>query len=253
MMKIKKLIKKPLRNIVQSSFVMNLISWLIYSYARFVGKTGTWQLHGVREFYKLWNKHHGVILVAWHGRALMLPFFWNHKKPLNALVSLHRDGRMIAGLLEKFGLGTIGGSSNENASGAALELMRSLKNDTAICIIPDGPRGPRMHMTKSPVYYAQKTGKPLVGITYSVSKAKFINKSWDKMMVPLPFSKGIVKTTEPLFIPKDATAEQLAAYQAQIEDMLNTINYDCDNAMGIPPILPGNEIGGKRKKYRKEN
>lgn len=72
----------------------------------------------------------------------MLPYFWNRKKPLNALVSLHRDGRMIAGLLEKFGLGTIGGSSNENASGAAVKLMHSLKDDTAICIIPDRSRDP---------------------------------------------------------------------------------------------------------------
>ena len=113
---LKKTLKKSLRRITKSDFVINLISSAIYWYARLVGKTTSWEVRGIDNFYREWDDNRGIILVAWHGRALMLPYFWNRKKPLNALVSLHRDGRMIAGLLEKFGLGTIGGSSNENAS-----------------------------------------------------------------------------------------------------------------------------------------
>ena len=248
-MKISKLIKRPLRKIIQSAFVMNLISEILYRYAGFVGKHTQWTLHGVDEYYRLWDKYHGNILIAWHGRALMLPYFWNGKKPLNAFVSLHRDGRIIAGLLEKFGLGTIGGSSNENAYGAAVELMSSLKNDTAVCIIPDGPRGPRMHLTKSCLYFAQKTGKPLVGITYSVNKCRFLTKVWDCMMIPFPFGRGIVKTTAPLFIPADATADELEQYRRQMEAELNQINFDCDKEMGLTPVMPSDVTGGKKKRY----
>lgn len=86
---------------------------------------------------------------------MMLPYFWNRSHPLNALVSLHHDGRMIAGLLEKFGMGTIGGSSTENGKNAALELMRSLQKGEAIAIIPDGPKGPSMTLSRSAVYFAQ--------------------------------------------------------------------------------------------------
>ncbi len=249
-MTLKKNIKKALRKIFESSFVMNLISAVFYRYAVFVGNHTRWTKEGVEKCYELWNKNDGFILVAWHGRALMLPYFWNGSKPLNALVSLHRDGRMIAGLLERFGLGTIGGSSNENANGAAFELLKSLQKDTAICIIPDGPRGPRMHLTKSPLYFAQKTGKPLIGATYSVEKHKFVTRSWDCMMIPLPFGKGIVKTTEPLFVPADADKETFENLRLEMEKRLNEINFECDRLMGIDPVQPSEQIGSKRHNKR---
>lgn len=71
---------------------------------------------------------------------MMLPYFWNRSHPLNALVSLHHDGRMIAGLLEKFGMGTIGGSSTENGKNAALELMRSLQKAKPSPSFPTAPK-----------------------------------------------------------------------------------------------------------------
>lgn len=52
-------------------------------------------------------------------------------------------------------MGTIGGSSTENGKNAALELMRSLQKGEAIAIIPDGPKGPSMTLSRSAVYFAQ--------------------------------------------------------------------------------------------------
>jgi len=237
-MTIKKRIKKALRKIAQSTFVMNAIPFLLYHYTRFIGKHTKWSLHGVDDFYRLWEKEKSIILVIWHGRALMIPYFWNKQRPLNALVSPHRDGRMIAGLLERFGFGTINGSSNENASGAAVGLLHSLQHDEAVCIIPDGPRGPRMHFGKSPIYFSQKTGKPIVGITYSLGKSKILTGIWDHMMLPFPFGKGIVKMTEPFYIPHDADEKTLEEYRQKIETAMNKINIECDDAMGISPVMP---------------
>ena len=248
---VKHFFKKIFQKITKSSAAVEVISSAIYLYARLVGKTTRWQRCGLDNFYKLWNDNQGLILVAWHGRALMLPYFWNKEKELNALVSLHRDGRMIAGLLQRFGLGTIGGSSNENASGAALELMRSLKHDTSICIIPDGPRGPRMQMNKSPFFYSQKTGKPLIGISYSVAPAKLMNKAWDKMMIPLPFGRGIVKVSEPMFIPADASPEQLEDYRRRFEKQLVDISIECDKKLGLEPVRP--DINSRKIKRDERN
>ena len=157
---------------------------------------------------------------------------------MQALVSPHRDGRIIAGLLQRFGIGTIGGSSNENASGGALGLMHTIKREASIAIIPDGPRGPRMHMNKSPIYFAQKTGKPIVCGAYSIKNSKIIEKSWDKMMVPFPFSEGVCLISDPLFIPADASEEELEKYRIQLEDILNQTTFECDNLTGRQPILP---------------
>lgn len=241
-------IKPYIKNIYQTDFVRNIISSLLYVYTRLVYKTTKWQIINREKMINLWENDKPFILVGWHGRALMYPAFRDYRYPLNALVSLHKDGRIIAGVLQKYGLGTIGGSSNNNAKAAALNLMNSLKENTAICIIPDGPRGPRMHMTDSPIYYAHKTGLPIIGITYSVKKCKIIEKSWDKMMIPYPFNKGICRFSDPIYIPTDASEEELEKYRQQIEDMLNQHSFEADTAMGLKPILPGTESKKKNDK-----
>lgn len=244
-------IKPYLKKFYQTDFVLNIISSLIYAYTQLVYKTTKWQIVNREKLITLWEKGETFILVGWHGRALMYSAFRDYRYPLNALVSLHKDGRIIAGVLEKYGLGTIGGSSNKNAKAAAMSLMSSLKDNTAICIIPDGPRGPRMHLTESPIYYAHKTGIPIIGITYSVKRCKIMENAWDKMMIPFPFNEGICHFSEPIYIPQDAPESDLEKYRLQVENMLNQQSIEADTAMGITPVLPGTECKKKRSKGKK--
>lgn len=67
---LKKTLKKSLRRITKSDFVINLISSAIYWYARLVGKTTSWEVRGIDNFYREWDDNRGIILVAWHGRPL---------------------------------------------------------------------------------------------------------------------------------------------------------------------------------------
>ena len=243
-----KIFKKSLKKLLRSKIITHMISSLIYYYALLIGKTTKWQTKGINEFYAGWEKEKSLILIGWHGRAMLYPYFWNKKYPLNALVSLHQDGRLIAGFLEKCGLGTIGGSSNENAVGSARDLIESLQKDKAICIIPDGPKGPNMKLSKSPVYFAQKSGKPIYGITCSVKGSKIVHKAWDKMIVPIPFSEGVYYISEPFYVPSDADDKTLEEYRQKLEDLANTLTWKADKEMGLPHIEPQTEAKTKRHK-----
>jgi lysophospholipid acyltransferase (LPLAT)-like uncharacterized protein len=238
-----------LKNFIKSPTGEKLIGNFAYYYLKFVGLTTRWQsVTGVKETYEALDKYGSMIVIGWHGRTLMMPYFWNKSRPLNALVSPHHDGRLIVHILAKFGIGNVNGSSNNNSTEAAIELMRNLQQGNSIAIIPDGPRGPSMKLGMSPLFYAQKSGKPIMGITYSIAGAKIINKSWDKMLVPLPFHKGMYAITEPVFIPADASAEELEKYRLQIETTLNELTWRLDKEMGLPFI----EQGSVPKKSRKE-
>ncbi|MFR8206289.1 MAG: DUF374 domain-containing protein [Alphaproteobacteria bacterium] len=115
---------------------------------------------------------------------------------------------MIAGLLEKFGLGTIGGSSNENASGAAVKLMHSLKDDTAICIIPDGPGAPGC-IWDALLFIMRKNRKTYR--LYFVQHRQLFphNKILGPHDDPLPFSRGICTVSETISVPADADNNEL--------------------------------------------
>lgn len=243
---LRKKIKKFTRRLLQSPLVIGILSTIIRLYVTLVGKTTRWQTDGIGRFYQTWEKEGSLIFIGWHGRLLMLPYFYNRSRRLNALVSLHHDGRLIASLLNKFGFGTIGGSTTENGKNAALELMRSMQHGEAIAIIPDGPKGPNMTLSRSAVYYAWKTGKPILGATYSIKGSKIIDKSWDKMMLPLPFSQGEYLVTEPFYIPQDTPEEELETHRRRIELALNQLTWDADKRMGIKHIEPGSVA---RKRY----
>ena len=235
----KKQLKKKLKNILHSRFIISILSRIIYLYALLVGKTTRWQLQGVEQLYKYRDLGKNFILIGWHGRAMMMPYFAGRKFPLDALVSLHQDGQIIAGLLRKFGLGTICGSTTVNAKGAAMGLMRSLEEKKrSICIIPDGPRGPRMHMTSSPLYFAQKTGLPIFIMVNSFKHAFIIEKAWDKMMLPLPFGSGICTVSEPFYVTSGASEKELETARLDLERLANRQLFEADTSMGRSPVLP---------------
>ena len=244
--------KDWLKNLLKSEKGEAIIGNMAYFYLKFVGLTTRWQVSGVKETYELLDKYGSMIVIGWHGRTLEMPYFWNKSRTLNALVSPHRDGRLIVNILKKFGIGNISGSSNKNSSEAALELMRNLQQNNSIAIIPDGQRGPGMKLTMSPLFYAQKSGKPIIGITYSIANSKVIEKSWDRMLVPLPFQRGMYSITEPFFIPAEATAEELGKYRLHIETTLNELTWKLDREMGIPYIPQGTVAKKSRKQMLAE-
>ncbi|MBR1648447.1 MAG: lysophospholipid acyltransferase family protein [Alphaproteobacteria bacterium] len=240
-------LKKFIKKITKSPAFTAFLGKVLYYYAWLVWKTTRWEVHGIDRFYPIWYNDKSIILTIWHGRVLMIPYFWNKKRPLNALVSPHNDGRIAASFLQKVGFGIIDGSTNDGAGAAAIALRRSLEKDEAIAIIPDGPRGPRMQMNESPLYFAKKSGKALFGATYSISHS-FVAKSWDAMLIPLPFCRGIVRLTKPYYIPQNATESEIKKYQKEIEDELNELTLSSDRILGLPAIVPGVCAKSKRKK-----
>lgn len=243
---IKDKFKIVIKGLGKKPFVSNFIGFVAFVYTWLVGKTSKFDVQGMREFEKLVEEKDGGIFVTWHGRALLLPFFWNGKKTLKALVSPHQDGRIIARILRCFGILSIDGSTDRNARGAAVEIFRELKKGNVVALISDGPRGPSMRLNKSVIYFAQKTGKPVVGFTYSSHNSKVMRKSWDDMLIPRLFDKGYVKATKTLYVPKDISEDELEKIRLDFETELNNLTFEVDNACGLEPILPGGSKKIKR-------
>ena len=236
---LKKKLRKFIKQLGRSKFIVNLAGLLAYVYVLIVGKTSSFDIKSLDNVEKELKSQNGGLLIIWHARALMLPYFCNNRVTVKALVSPHNDGRIIAKLLNKFGIQTIDGSSNQNANRAAVEIYKELSKGTVVAIIPDGPRGPRMTLNKSVIYFAQKTGKPIIGLTYSAKKAKIMHQTWDAMMLPKPFSKGVVLATSPIYIPQNINEQEAEKARKSVENALNEITYKTDKLCNIEKITPG--------------
>lgn len=250
-MSLKKRIKHIVRWFGKSAPVVYLIGTVAYIYSWLVGKTGKFEVHGQQEFEDMIAQNNGGIFVAWHGRALMLPFFWRNTRQMKALVSPHADGRIIARLLRGYHILSIDGSSDRKATAAALEIVKELNQGTVVSLISDGPRGPRMRLNKSVIYFAQKTGKPIMGFTYSSENAKVFHKSWDAMLLPKLWQKGVVYGTKPMFVPQNAGEEDMEMLRLKFEEELNALTFAADEKCNIEKVLP--EDFRREKKHRSHN
>ncbi len=249
LMSVKLFLKSSFKKIMRSTLVIRSISFLIFIYSKLVGSTCHWQMIGIdRAKQDVADKN--AIWVGWHSRATMMPFFWRKlfTRKMSALVSPHQDGQLIANFLKWSEITPVNGSTNENPRQSALELMRAVRNGDDLFISPDGPRGPRMRMKKSPIYYAQKTGRPIVCACFSLNRALIINNAWDKTMIALPFGKGVFSLSEPLYVPTELSEEEFASYVQKLEDIANKQLAECDKIVGRAPVFPADVNDMRRKK-----
>ncbi len=179
---IKKILKK-------NNFVLSVVTKMLYTYLRVVYFTCRWQF----VFSDNYNKQEflaqkGVIFAFWHNRLAFGPGIFAGHKDIYALISPHRDGRIISDIVGKFGFGVINGSSNKNPVSALKIIIKKLHNGSNIVITPDGPRGPIYKINSNINKVAQKYNIKLIPVSCSASRY-FLLKSWDKLIMPLPFGK----------------------------------------------------------------
>lgn len=168
------------------------------------------------------NTSERMVAVTWHNRLLFFPAVFPAavRKRTVAVVSASRDGQYIADLIKCFGLRSARGSSSKGGMHAQLEAARALKDGFHISFTPDGPRGPRYHMSKGPIHLASVYGTCVVPVAINASRY-WECRSWDRFQIPKPFSTLTLVIGEPISIPPDLDEESLECYRKQAEDALN--------------------------------
>ena len=171
------------------------------------------------------NRTTPVVGVTWHNRLLFFPavFPKEVRKCTVAVVSASRDGQYIADLIKCFDLRSARGSSSKGGAQAQLEASRALKAGNHVSFTPDGPRGPRYHLSKGPVHLASLHQVPVVPVAVNASRY-WECKSWDRFQIPKPFSTLTVVIGEPIPIPANLDAEGLEKYRKIVEDALNKVS-----------------------------
>jgi len=109
--------------------------------------------------------------------------------------------------MKSFGLGSVRGSSSRRGGAALIGLREVLEKGEDPAITPDGPRGPVYKLGQGVVYLAQQTGTGILPIHIEYSRAVRL-KSWDRFMIPLPFSKVHVTFDEIIFVAPEADIEE---------------------------------------------
>jgi lysophospholipid acyltransferase (LPLAT)-like uncharacterized protein len=172
-------------------------------------------------------KSQKYILVFWHSR-LLLPSYMLKNINCLVLVSQSRDGEIIRRIINSQGQEAVRGSSTRGGLRALAGMIRNLKeNQRPGGFSPDGPQGPRFKVKPGVITCAKKTGFPIVPVTYSASRIKVFS-SWDRFILPLPFSRCTMAYGEPLYVPSDADESREKECLERLEEELNRLTRQLD-------------------------
>lgn len=226
------------RKVSRAGWVHAITREVIIWYIRTVHLTSRWRIEGTEDRDRLHAAGKPFLIVLWHNRIAMMPYAWESEtRNLTVMASAHRDGRLVIEGLGRFGFSAIPVDSKQGGSGPTRQVLRLLKQGRCVGITPDGPRGPRMRLRPGMAQLAAMAQVPIVPVAYGVSRRKLL-RSWDRFVLPLPFTRGIFLWGEAIAPPARGDEGALAATSARIEAALNTLSADCDRRCGVAPIEP---------------
>lgn len=204
-----------------------LLAWAAFIVIRVVGRslrvTFSWEDGSIGSM----DKVYPGIYPFWHRCVIGATWIFRHRN-FAVLTSQSRDGEFIARVIRRFGYVPIRGSSSRGGQRGLLEMNSFVQNGGGAAFTIDGPRGPRFVAKKGPVLLARTTGVPITAFYVAMEKAWTFN-SWDLMMVPKPFSRAYVRVARKIFVPRDASDEQLAEAQAEMQAALERVTAYADS------------------------
>ncbi len=151
-----------------------------------------------------------AVIAFWHGELLMAILGYIEFRKgveIDSMISDHSDGEMIARVIKLFGGGVVRGSSTKGGIKALKGAFKTLELKRDLGITPDGPKGPRHSVAEGIVLIARKKGVPVVTINCKPSSYWQFD-SWDKFVLPKPFSTLNLYIGEPLYLDKNISVEE---------------------------------------------
>jgi hypothetical protein len=169
------------------------------------------------------------ILTLWHGRIFYLFYYLRRHPEYFLLISPSADGDLLARLARLMGYSVIRGSTYKKAVSGARSLIKVLRKNQKIIIIADGSRGPRCVAQPGSVQLAGITGAPIFPMTFG-AKNKVVLNSWDRFVLPLPFTRCTLNFSSPISLPPKSSEQIIEEKRLELETALNRINKASDES-----------------------
>lgn len=165
-----------------------------------------------------------MILTFWHEQIFaMAPYLFRLSRQgvgITFLVSPSVDGDLVVRILDILGGRAVRGSATRSGVKAMKGLYRAIVRDHGSpVVLPDGPQGPRHHCKPGSLLLAQMSGARILPMTCTASRSWRL-RTWDRMMIPLPFAEVRVDLGDTYTVPPGLTSEELDQARGDLEARL---------------------------------
>jgi lysophospholipid acyltransferase (LPLAT)-like uncharacterized protein len=168
-----------------------------------------------------------IIYASWHQRFFPGITFFATRRPIAILISQSRDGEFISHLVNILGWHAVRGSSSRGGSEGLQSLKEHAGRGYKIGHIVDGPKGPFGVVKPGLLRIAQVSGKAIVP-TITSSEKRWTFRSWDRFMVPKPFSRVIIRFGDPIYVTEDISEDEFMEKTRLVEESMKKLYDDTD-------------------------
>ena len=203
---------------------------------KLISATYRYRIVGVQNERQAVDATGSVVYASWHQRFFPGITFFATRRPIAIMISQSRDGEMIARVVDILGWRSVRGSSSRGGMRALKEIRTLTAKGYRIGHIVDGPQGPFGVVKPGLITIAQFAGVPIVPVIVSAQRRWTFN-SWDRFMVPKPFSRVIIRFTPPIFVPRKLDAPAFESLRLTVEKEIKERVIETDKWWRKPEII----------------
>jgi lysophospholipid acyltransferase (LPLAT)-like uncharacterized protein len=210
----------PRKWTLRQRIVLSLIVWAGYWFIRLLGPTLRVSVSYEEGAQKRLDDR-PLVASFWHSCMIPAAYIFRDMG-IRVMSSYSYDGEYMGRIIKRFGYVAVKGSSSRNPVRALLGLRRAVNEGWTVAFTLDGPRGPRHKVKPGPVGLGKSSGVALTTFHAAVEKGWALH-SWDRMVIPKPFSRVLVRVGRLIHVPSDASEGDLERYTAELQATLDRV------------------------------
>lgn len=188
-------------------------------------RTGRVTIVGEERLQALIDAHGAVVPVCWHQHLLICARYIVARRIRGLrsgfLISPSLDGEAPSMMARWYGAEVIRGSGTYTGTQAVRTLYKRIKEQRVSPLMtPDGPRGPRFEFKGGAITVAQLCAVPVVPLAFAARPVRILG-TWDRFVLPLPFSRIVIAVGEPCLPPRKVAPEQALDLQRDMAGRLH--------------------------------
>ncbi|WP_319408521.1 lysophospholipid acyltransferase family protein [uncultured Desulfosarcina sp.] len=203
---------------------------------KIISRTYRYRLVDTENEQRALENNGAVVYASWHQRFFPGITFFATRKPIAIIISQSRDGEMISRVVDILGWRSVRGSSSKGGTRALKELRSLTRQGYRVGHIVDGPQGPFGVIKPGLLTIAQFSGAPILPVITSAER-RWVFNSWDRFMVPKPFSRVFVRFGKPIFVPRRLNPDDFESLRRDVEKQIKELTTQTDNWWRSPEMI----------------
>jgi lysophospholipid acyltransferase (LPLAT)-like uncharacterized protein len=168
------------------------------------------------------------IVSFWHRKYVAL-FPMLRRRHACVVTTASPHGHVVASICRHFGNSVIQVPGSGHGPQALDMIGHAIAHASEAGIAVDGPVGPDHKVKRGAIQLASELGHLIVPMSVASRHKHVLHHRWDRLEIPMIFSRVCVAVGEPMRIPPGLSWEEVQRWRSRLQDLLEAIDSEAED------------------------